>query len=86
MEQLADAVNRGSRGGSGAVSGGGRKRGAGGMFASEDGPKKKAKTKRKGKRKGVELVSTSVAPPYGDGLESEEREEEEEDRLEVETP
>jgi hypothetical protein len=85
VEQLADAVNQGSRGGSGAVSGGGRKRGVGGMFASEDGPKKKAKTKGKGKGKGVELASGSVPPPYGDGLESE-REEEEEGRLEVETP
>jgi hypothetical protein len=56
------------------------------MFAAEEGPKKKTRARGKGKGKGVELVSTTVAPLYGDGLESEAREEEEEDRLEVETP
>jgi hypothetical protein len=83
---MAVAVNQGGRGGSGAVSGGGRKRGAGGVFAAEEGPKKKVRATRRGKGKAVELVSTTVAPPYGDGLESEAREEEEEEHLEVESP
>jgi hypothetical protein len=88
VEQLADAVDKGVRGGSGAVpaasTGGGRKRGAGGAFVPEGGAKKKAKTKAKGgkKGKGVELVSAAVASLYGDGLEPEE----EEERFEVESP
>jgi hypothetical protein len=56
------------------------------MFAAEEGPKKKTGARGKGKGKGVKLVSTIVAPLYGDELELEAREKEEEDRLEVETP
>jgi hypothetical protein len=55
------------------------------MFAAEEGLKKKIRARGKGKGKGVKLVSTMVAPLYRDGLELEAREEEEEDRLKVET-
>jgi hypothetical protein len=56
------------------------------MFAAEKGPKKKTRARGKGKGKGVKLVSTTIASLYRDGLELEAREDEEEDRLEVETP
>jgi hypothetical protein len=56
------------------------------MFATEEGPKKKTRARGKGKGKGVKLMSTMVAPLYGDGLKLEAREKEKEDCLEVETP
>jgi hypothetical protein len=56
------------------------------MFATEKGLKKKTRARGKGKRKGVELVSTIVASLYRDRLELKAREKEKEDRLEVETP
>jgi hypothetical protein len=83
---VAIAVNQSSQSGSRAVLSGGRKRGANGVFAAEEGPKKKIKAKRKEKKKGVKLMSITIVPLYKDGLKSKEREKEREDHLEIKTP